>query len=57
MELLTVRDLERESKVSRHTWRTWIREKKLPVLRLGRTVRVARADLDKFLAAAREAQR
>ncbi len=56
MELLTVRDIEKETKVSRHTWRTWIRENRLPVLRLGRTVRVARADLDKFLAAAREAK-
>jgi excisionase family DNA binding protein len=44
--LLTVVDLERKSKVSRYTWRTWIREGRLRALRLGRRVRV---DEDEFL--------
>lgn len=50
MAMLTVEDLERESKVSRHTWRAWIREGRLPVLRLGRRVRVAEEDFRRFLA-------
>jgi excisionase family DNA binding protein len=50
MAMLTVLDLERESQVSRHTWRAWIREGKIPVLRLGRRVRVAEADFRSFLA-------
>lgn len=50
MAMLTVEDLERESKVSRHTWRAWIRQGRIPVLRLGRRVRVAEDDFRKFIA-------
>jgi len=50
MAMLTVVDLERESQISKHTWRAWIREGRLPVLRLGRRVRVAEADFRRFLA-------
>ena len=50
MAMLTVVDLERESKVSRHTWRAWIREGRIPVLRLGRRVRVSEEDFRKFIA-------
>jgi len=53
MALLTVVDLEKESKVSRHTWRAWIREGRLPVLRLGRRVRVDEADFRRFIAESR----
>lgn len=51
--LLTVVDLEKESQVSRHTWRAWIREGRFPVLRLGRRVRVAEEDYRRFIAANR----
>lgn len=53
MPMLTVMDLERESKVSRHTWRAWIREGKIPVLRLGRRVRVSEEDFRTFIAESR----
>jgi excisionase family DNA binding protein len=48
--MLSVVDLERESQISRHTWRAWIREGRIPVLRLGRRVRVADEDFRQFLA-------
>ncbi len=38
--LLTVRDLEKLSQISRHTWRAWIAQGKLPVIRAGRRVRI-----------------
>lgn len=50
MALLTVLELEKESKISRYTWRTWIREGRIPVLRLGRRVRVDEADFRRFIA-------
>ena len=49
MVLLTVVDLERESQISRHTWRSWIAQGRLPVLRLGRRVRVSQEDFRKFI--------
>lgn len=59
--LMDVRMLEAESTVSRFTWRAWMREGRLPVVRLGRRVFVARSDFERFLRAgrveAREAQR
>jgi len=51
--LLTVEALERETGVSRHTWRSWLRERKIPFVRLGRTVRVTEEDLRAFVAAGR----
>jgi excisionase family DNA binding protein len=48
--MMTVEDLERQTQVSRHTWRAWIRQGKIPVLRLGRRVRVAEEDFRRFLA-------
>ncbi len=50
MALLTVVDMEKDSQVSRHTWRAWIREGKLPVIRIGRRVRVTEEDYRRFLA-------
>lgn len=50
MALMTVVDLERESKISRYTWRSWIRQGRIPTLRLGRRVRVSEEDFRKFLA-------
>ena len=49
MNLMTVEDLERETQVSRHTWRLWIRQGKVPVVRLGRRVRVREEDFKAFV--------
>jgi excisionase family DNA binding protein len=49
MALLTVKELEQDSRISRVTWRTWIRTGKIPVVRLGRRVRVAEEDYQRFL--------
>ncbi len=48
--LLTVLDLEARTQVSRFTWRSWIKQGRVPVVRIGRRVRVAEEDLRKFLA-------
>jgi excisionase family DNA binding protein len=53
MALLTVVELERDSKISRHTWRAWIRQGRLPVIRAGRRVRVDETDYRQFLNANR----
>ena len=48
--LMTVSDLEKDSQISRHTWRVWIRLGKVPTVRLGRCVRVDENAYRKFLA-------
>ncbi len=48
--LMTIVDLEKDSQISRHTWRVWIRLGRVPVVRLGRCVRVDEAAYRKFLA-------
>ena len=48
--LLTVLDLEKDSQISRYTWRAWIRQGKVPIVRLGRCVRVEEIAYRKFLA-------
>jgi predicted site-specific integrase-resolvase len=48
--LMTVIDLEKDSQISRHTWRVWIRLGKVPTVRLGRCVRVDENTYRKFLA-------
>jgi len=53
MALMTVEDLEKESKISKHTWRTWIKQGKLPVIRAGRRVRVDERDFEAFIASCR----
>jgi hypothetical protein len=53
MSLLTVEQLEADSRISRYTWRSWIRAKKVAVVRLGRRVRVEEAEYRRFLAANR----
>lgn len=47
--LLTVIDLEKDSQISRYTWRAWIRLGKVPVVRLGRCVRVEESTYRQFL--------
>ena len=44
MRLLTVKDLSRDTKIAMSTWRLWIRQGKVPVVRLGRAVRVTEID-------------
>ncbi len=48
--MFSVVDLERETKISQHTWRGWIREGRIPAKRIGRRVRVEEADFKKFIA-------
>ncbi len=50
MALHTVEWLEKDSGISKHTWRAWIRLGRVPVIRLGRRVRVAEEDYRRFLA-------
>jgi excisionase family DNA binding protein len=38
--LLSLEDLEKQSGISRHTWRSWIRQRRLAHVRLGRRVLV-----------------
>lgn len=51
MPLLTLQELEKDSRVSRYTWRSWIRAGKLPAIHAGRTIRVDEADYRRFLEA------
>ena len=50
MDMLSVVDLEQRSGVSRYTWRTWIAQGRIPVVRLGRLVKVKANDYEKFVA-------
>ena len=53
MPLLTIPQLEADSKISRHTWRLWIREGKIAAIKAGRTVRVDEADYRAFIESCR----
>jgi hypothetical protein len=48
--LMTIVDLEKDSQISRHTWRVWIRQRKLKIVRLGRCVRIEERVYRDFLA-------
>lgn len=48
-ELMTVETVADELSVSPKTVRTWIKEKKLVAVDLGKEYRVRRTDLNKFL--------
>ncbi len=48
--LMTVVDMERDSKISRHTWRLWIRQGRLATVRIGRTLRVEEREYRDFVA-------
>jgi excisionase family DNA binding protein len=41
--------LAERSSLSRHTWRLWLRQRKLPAVRLGRRVLVAERDYEEFI--------
>ena len=49
MKLLDFETLERESDISRYTWRSWVRQGRLPCYRLGRRVMVSEQDYQEFL--------
>jgi excisionase family DNA binding protein len=49
--LLSLVDLETRSSLSRHTWRAWIRQRRLPHVRLGRRIFVREADYEAFVRA------
>lgn len=49
MPLMTVADLEADSKIARRTWREWIRTGKIATVRAGRTVRGDESDYREFL--------
>ncbi len=49
MALLSVEQLERDSGVSRHTWRSWIRSGRIIAVRLGRRVRVEEEEYRRFI--------
>ncbi len=53
MALLSVLDMEKDSGISKYTWRSWIREQRIASIRLGRRVRVDEEDYRKFIAANR----
>jgi len=47
--LLTLKDLAEDSSISIYAWRRWVRLGRLPVIRIGRCVRVDEAVYRKFL--------
>ncbi|MFC1707049.1 helix-turn-helix domain-containing protein [Planctomycetota bacterium] len=48
-ELLKIEEVARELRVNTDTAYRWVRQKKLRHVRIGRTLRVRRSDLDAFL--------
>jgi excisionase family DNA binding protein len=52
-QLLSFPMLEQRSNISRHTWRLWVKQKKLPAVHLGRRRLVHERDYEKFVAANR----
>lgn len=51
--LLTVEEIARDSQISKFTWWLWIRQGKLPTIRLGRRIRVEEEVYKRFLEAHR----
>ncbi len=51
--LMSVEQLEEASGVSRYTWRSWIKQRKVAHVRLGRRVFVPRTDYEKLVRAGR----
>jgi excisionase family DNA binding protein len=49
MPYLTVEELERDSKISRYTWRSWIKQGRIAAIRAGRRVRVSEEDYRAFM--------
>jgi excisionase family DNA binding protein len=53
VRLLGLESLEERSDVSRHTWRQWIRQGRVPAIKLGRRVLVSEFDFERFIASNR----
>jgi len=49
MNLLDLEEIAKESKLSIHTIRAWRRQRRFPVVKLGRRVLVLREDWEKFV--------
>ncbi len=50
MRLYSVKDLEASTGISRHSWRSLIRQGEIATVRIGRRVRVSEEELQAFLA-------
>lgn len=48
-QLLAPKDAARYCGVSTHTFYRWIEEKRFPVIRLERTIRIRRSELETYL--------
>lgn len=48
-KMLDVNELEARSGASRYSWRRWIAEGRIPVVRLGRLVKVMEEDYERFI--------
>lgn len=48
-ELLNLKEGAKELKLSIHTLRAWIYQKRIPFVRLGRRVLLRRSDLEEFV--------
>ena len=48
-ELLDLKEGAKELKISIHTMRAWIQQKRLPFVHLGRRVLLRRQDLEEFV--------
>jgi excisionase family DNA binding protein len=53
MNFYTVKELEKMTKVTSFTWRTWIRAGMIPHVKMGRTVRVSEEDFNAFVSSSR----
>ena len=49
-ELLTLQEAAKELRISIHTLRVWVYQKRIPVVRLGRRIFIRRKDLEEFIA-------
>ncbi len=49
LDLLNLQEGAKELKISLHTMRAWIFQKRLPCVRLGRRVLLRREDLENFV--------
>ena len=50
MKLFTVEDAFKRTKVKPRTWRAWILQRKIKVVRIGRTVRIPESEIRRLIA-------
>jgi excisionase family DNA binding protein len=48
-KLLTLRECSERSGLRESTWRAWILQRKVPFYKVGRSVRIAEADLERLI--------